>query len=304
MALKQPLIHEIAERTWLINEFGCNDLYLLEGSERALLIDAGSGYCDLNKIIRSLTDKPFDVAITHAHPDHVGMMHQFDRIYINEKELNNKERFEAMVKWKNYDTSDFYLVYNQHVADYDVWECTEENINKGDKDTEIVFIDEGYVFDLGDRKVWTGFLPGHSEGHLYFVDDLTKIAFTGDCVNANNGTSFHAASTHIRYIEKFLEGYGKTWNRIFTGHSTYGGALNVVSLNVNVVRNLANAYRALLRGEATIEERASHLFPDGPKRQIIIYGTQPSQDRNATDPIVTPQVSPKLWEDGEEHIIP
>ena len=302
MGLKQPLIHEIAERTWLINEFGVDNLYLLEGSEKALLIDCGTAYIDLDKLIRSLTDKPYEVAITHAHPDHVGMMHQFDRIYINEKEIT--DRFESTVNWKNPDMHGFTMVDCLYPEQPEVWECTEANINKGDKNTEMVFIDEGYVFDLGDRKIWTGFLPGHSAGHLYFVDDLTKIAFTGDCVNHNNGSSFHAASTHIRYLEKFLEGYGKTWNRIFTGHTTYARDLNFTSESVYVVRNLAEAYRALLRGEAVIEEHAFHLFPNGPKRKLVIYGTEDPKNRLSKDPKVTPQVPPLLWEDGEEHIIP
>ncbi|MCJ7549047.1 MAG: MBL fold metallo-hydrolase [Anaerolineae bacterium] len=56
------------------------------GGERSLVIDAGMGYCNLRAIVESLTDKPYDVVITHAHPDHAGMMHQFDKAYLNEKE--------------------------------------------------------------------------------------------------------------------------------------------------------------------------------------------------------------------------
>ena len=38
-------------------------------------------------LLATLTDKPYDVVITHGHPDHAGMMHQFDQVYINEKDL-------------------------------------------------------------------------------------------------------------------------------------------------------------------------------------------------------------------------
>jgi glyoxylase-like metal-dependent hydrolase (beta-lactamase superfamily II) len=51
---------------------------VLVGSERSLVIDAGMGYCDLRAIVESLTDTLYDVVITHAHPDHAGMLHQFE----------------------------------------------------------------------------------------------------------------------------------------------------------------------------------------------------------------------------------
>ena len=86
MGIRHPLIHEIAEDTYLINEFGLVNMYVLVGSERSLVIDAGMGYCNLRAIVESLTDKPYDVVITHAHPDHAGMIHQFDRVYLNDKE--------------------------------------------------------------------------------------------------------------------------------------------------------------------------------------------------------------------------
>jgi len=86
MAIRHPLVHEIAKDTYLINEFGLVNCYVLAGSERSLVIDAGMGYCDLRAIVEALTDKPYSVAITHAHPDHAGMMHQFERIYLNDKE--------------------------------------------------------------------------------------------------------------------------------------------------------------------------------------------------------------------------
>ena len=66
MKISQPLIHEIAERTWFVDELGTNAMYILEGSERSLVIDAGTGYCNFKAIIESITDKPYDVAITHA----------------------------------------------------------------------------------------------------------------------------------------------------------------------------------------------------------------------------------------------
>ncbi len=322
MTIKAPLIHEIAERTWFIDEFGTNAMYILEGSERSLVIDIGTGYCDFPALIEKITDKPYDVAVTHAHPDHVGMMHQFDRIYIHRLELDgetvpteerkkysellkdnqvgeNFARFVGPVTVEGYQ----FKIARQHVGYWDAWEILEEDIVQGDKDTELVFIDEGYVFDLGDRKVSTVFLPGHTKGHLIFIDDMTRIAFTGDAVNHNNGSRYHAASTHIRYIQHFLEGYGKTYDRIFNGHTSYGGTFSSMSEPIAVVYNLIEAYRAYLRGEAEIVTKPSHIDPSRSVTQVV-YGTDAPNSRLSKNPMVTPNVPPKMWEDGEEHIIP
>ena len=43
---------------------------LLEGTQRALLVDAGYGLEDVAAFVRTLTDKPVTLLLTHAHHDH------------------------------------------------------------------------------------------------------------------------------------------------------------------------------------------------------------------------------------------
>lgn len=44
---------------------------LLCGSERALLVDTGYGLHDVSAFVKTLTDLPVDVLLTHGHHDHV-----------------------------------------------------------------------------------------------------------------------------------------------------------------------------------------------------------------------------------------
>ena len=301
MGIRHPLIHEIAKDTYLINEFGLVNIYVLAGSERSLVIDAGMGYCDLKAIVESLTDKPYDVVITHAHPDHAGMIHQFDGVYLNEKEVPS-------LSWAaklDFDLDEFVRNNRLHVGNWEVWEVTEDMINRGNKDTEILSLEEGDVFDLGNRTITAYSCPGHTPGHMYFIDDYSRIAFTGDCCNYNSGTRF-AASTLIRDLKKLLDGYGKTYDRIFTGHSTYCGTLDVKSHDITIVKYLIEAFRSLLRGDAVLGERHMQLFPERPPFKVVFYGPvvqYPHENRSG--PMVCPSYNPDmLWEEGEEHIIP
>lgn len=45
-------------------------MYLVEGTEKAVLIDTGVGVGDLKGLVDSLTDKPVTVLLTHGHVDH------------------------------------------------------------------------------------------------------------------------------------------------------------------------------------------------------------------------------------------
>ncbi len=301
MAIRQPLIHEIAKDTYLINEFGLVNCYVLAGSERSLVIDAGMGYCDLRAIVESLTDKPYDVVITHAHPDHAGMMHQFERVYLNEKE----EETLAWAAKLDFDLDEFERNNRLHVGNWEVWEVTEDMINRGSLETEILPLEEGDVFDLGNRAITAYACPGHTAGHHYLIDDGARIAFTGDCCNYNSGTRF-AASTFIRDLKKLRAGYGVTYDRIFTGHSTYCGSLDVKSHDVAVVDGLIEAFRSLLRGDAVFGERHMQLFPERPPFKVLLWGPEvqyPHENRRG--PLVCPSFNPDmLWEEGEPHVVP
>jgi len=44
---------------------------LLAGSEKAILVDTGYGIEDVGRFVRTLTDKPLQVILTHGHHDHM-----------------------------------------------------------------------------------------------------------------------------------------------------------------------------------------------------------------------------------------
>ena len=84
-------IDRIDETTTILSEYRHweeTHSYLLEGTEKALLIDTGLGICDISAEVRKLTDKPVAAVATHIHWDHVGGHRYYPEFYAHAAELD------------------------------------------------------------------------------------------------------------------------------------------------------------------------------------------------------------------------
>ena len=70
-------VRELQPGLWAIED-GHVRMFLLEGSEKALLLDTGFGTGDLCRLISSLTKKPLMLVISNSDRDHVGGCAQFE----------------------------------------------------------------------------------------------------------------------------------------------------------------------------------------------------------------------------------
>ena len=141
-----------------------------------------------------------------------------------------------------------------------VWGYTNEDVTKYTKQPKIKLLSDGQVFDLGGRKVMVYYCPGHSRGECTFLDNKSRILFSGDAANGNVGTRI-PVSTTVRYLIR-LQKLRTEYDRMYTGHISYAGTINAVSQNPRVLDDGIEAFRSLLRGDAKIQEVQNHLFPE------------------------------------------
>lgn len=89
---------KIAENIYHIYEPGNVYTTLIIGEEKALLIDTGYGFGNLAEFVRTLTDKPLEVVLTHGHTDHCGGNYEFPTVYMNLMDVPTYLWYEATQK--------------------------------------------------------------------------------------------------------------------------------------------------------------------------------------------------------------
>ena len=169
-------IDKIDEETFIISEYRHweeTHCYLLNGTERSLLIDTGLGICNiLNEAIK-LTDNKITAVATHIHWDHIGGHEHFPDFYAHLEELNWLSGEYPMT----IDQINEMVVENCDLPEgYDVneYKFFQGNPTRVLKDNEII--------DIGNRFIQIHHTPGHSPGHMCFWEKERAYLFTGDLV--------------------------------------------------------------------------------------------------------------------------
>ena len=142
------VFRRIDEHTWEGNGYQVynESVYLVEGDDRALLIDAGAYMPQLDKAVAALTDKPVTLALTHGHGDHVGGIGSFPEVWLNMADASM-------------------------ISDYA---------------GELKPLADGQVIDLGGRQLEVLYTPGHTSGSVTFFDKDRHYGFSGDAFGSTN----------------------------------------------------------------------------------------------------------------------
>ena len=75
--------YAIAPGVTRIQGLALENCYLVEGKERALLIDGLTGIGSLRAFVREMTELPLTVALSHGHLDHSGIAWESGWVYVH-----------------------------------------------------------------------------------------------------------------------------------------------------------------------------------------------------------------------------
>jgi hydroxyacylglutathione hydrolase len=135
-------ITRLNEHLWVVETSDMTTMYIVEGQDKAMLIDTGTKCADLDQIVKKITQKPLLVVLTHNHPDHAGNVNYFEEAYMHP--LDTVVPIGVPFKGKYH------------------------------------FMKEGDVFDLGNRQLEVYLMPGHTPGSIILIDKADGVCYSGD----------------------------------------------------------------------------------------------------------------------------
>lgn len=242
---------QINEDTWRIIEGEIISCYLLLGSERALLIDTGNGMGSIGDVVRSITDLPVTVALTHRHCDHAGGRGWFNSpAHVHEADMSLSS-----------------AVFSTRIASRFIsakW-TTAKDFPRQPYNAGYTAMTDGAVFELGGRAVRVLHAPGHTRGSVIYLDDLHHFMFVGDNLSHSDLWMHLPGAMSIEewiptavQILELSEEY-----TIYSGHDVQPFDRELVSLQLDCARSLVKKYKR----NGLLPFRLAHKNEDG-KMQI------------------------------------
>ena len=188
-------------------------MYLIEGSNKAALIDTGTGVGNLSEYVKVLTDKTIIVILTHGHVDHASGAPNFEVVYMNHTDDEvYKEHIDFEVR-KGYVQAQY--------KDFD--KIIESDYVPLKSASAYKELREGDIFDLGGITLEIYNVAGHTPGQMAVLIKEERMLMTGDA--ANQATFIFDKFSHgiTSYEKSMKELFSKTdgkFDKILLSHGT------------------------------------------------------------------------------------
>jgi len=186
-------VKPLRDDLFLIDEQDHVAFFVIKVGDRGYFIDSGLGLIDsaAKELLRFLGIQSFDVIATHSHCDHSGLNHLANSIQILEDEW---------IKYQELDEQNQIKTYIKMIGTDLPWpKELKEFPPKQEPWKPTSFISEGQILKLGSWNLEAILLPGHTRGHLIFLEKQKGVLFLGDFIVS--GTNF----IHLR--DSSIEAY-------------------------------------------------------------------------------------------------
>ncbi|HIU75906.1 MAG TPA: MBL fold metallo-hydrolase [Candidatus Pelethocola excrementipullorum] len=266
--------YEFKDGIFEIDEFDCVSIFVIVGTKRALVLDAGTGIGDLRWVIENrITKKPYDVVITHNHTDHIGGAGFFDEIWVHE----NDSDWENLKVGPELEQRRWYanLICSREDKNYayDV----DRDIVEWPRKPEKKLLRDKKVFDLGGRKVTIYHCPGHTAGQCVAIDDLSKTLFVSDACNRElllseeiGDSKEKSVEIALNSLERLQDMYGIEYEDVYNAHHDFRGV--GAPLGKEVLPNAVRCLRSMKEGTAVFEAVHDPLSDAGSEKKVAVYG--------------------------------
>ncbi len=252
------VVEDIDATTFAIGEpryYQGNYSYLLVGSNRALLFDAGTGNRDIVPVVRSLTSLPVTVLPSHLHFDHVGALGRFERTALLNLMALRKRVRNSRLTLRRYEFLGFADSVPEPSFAVDEWWTP------------------GSTVDLGGRALRVLSTPGHTPSSAALYDAQRHQLFAGDFIYPGMLYAFLPGSSRRDYLAtaRSLLATTDPSTRVYAAHlSDDPRTISVPTLDIRDLRALEQTLVQINAGGL----KNSGLYPRVyPVRGPLTFGT-------------------------------
>ena len=217
--------------------------FLICGNRHSLLLDTGLGIGNIKATVERLVDHEPLVVNSHFHFDHIGNNNRFSSVSIfNEPFAINRLK-------KGFTREEL----KEHLAGDSVWIPYPEEFDPDNYCIPPVtpqVLEDGDVFDLGDRVLEVIHTPGHTADSIMLLDKKNRSLFTGDTfypaalyAHFNDDCCGHSDLALYASTMKKLTGFVPSLDYLYCSH-------NIPLVEPTALNRAAEAFQRVLAGRA------------------------------------------------------
>jgi glyoxylase-like metal-dependent hydrolase (beta-lactamase superfamily II) len=199
-------VERLNDRSYAIDEGDGYGMFLIEGTDRSVLVDAGTGVGDLRGLVTGLVETPITLVLSHTHWDHIGAASQFDDVLVHPIELpeDGRVRIDSLSSEFTHRPTQF---ANRWVEDGNELPDGVDPDAHAIEPVDAEPLPENDAIDLGDRALDVIPFPGHAPGHVGLLDPATDTLYGGDVIHFDH-------NLYIMFEDCDLEAYVDSFRRL------------------------------------------------------------------------------------------
>lgn len=177
--------------------------FLIKGETHSVLLDTGMGIGNIKPVVEQLVDGQVIVVNSHFHFDHVADNHRFDEAYL----YHEKNALQMMKKGCSKEE----MAYNVQASMF--FGEPPASFNQETyaiQPMEPLLVEDGHVFDLGNRKLQVIHTPGHTQDSIMLWDQANGLLFTGDSLYKGPiCLHFHSPTYGFSNLKEYIQSMKK-----------------------------------------------------------------------------------------------
>lgn len=227
-----------------IRGLGGEQCYLVEGADRALLIDALTGVGSLKAFVRELTDLPVQVVNTHGHVDHCGANFEYGQCFIHPADVG------LMYEHSDPERRLGFAKSGAMFGELPVDPRPDDVVPPCPVKTFPVY--DGDVFDLGGTVLEVIAVPGHSRGTIVLLDRARRVVYSGDACNVNTLLFLEGSTTIEEYKESLLhfKSFQPDFDVMYGGHGLSAVPKTIIDEAIELCDEIMNGTDDAVQGES------------------------------------------------------